>query len=106
MILYGEGNGRQMSVNRADGFLQPTAPQVCWSSAWKQDGNTPRKSCYCTELHLLKHLFWGFLKGEKVALSVQATTLLHLVLFLCVKLPNLKPRVVYTNQLFINCGSN
>lgn len=43
-----------------------------------------------------------------MALSVQATTLLLLVLFLflCVKPPNLKPRVVYTNQLFINCGSN
>lgn len=43
-----------------------------------------------------------------MALSVLATTLLLLVLllFLCVKPPNVKPRVVYTNQLFINCGSN
>lgn len=99
--------GREIRIKQMS-FLQPTAPEVCWSSAWKQDGAIPRKSCYCAELHLLKDLFGFFLKGEKVALSVEATTLLLLVLllFLCIKPPNLKPRVVYTNQLFINCGSN
>lgn len=57
-------------------------------------------------------LFKGcvFFEGqrERKGLGVQTTTLLLLVLllFLCVKPPNLKPRVVYTNQLFISCGSN
>lgn len=54
-------------------FLGPTAPEVCWSSAWKQDRATPRKSCYCAELPWIKDLL-GFLKEEKVAFSVQATT--------------------------------
>lgn len=57
-------------------FLQPTAPEVCWSSAWEQDGTIPSKSCYCADLHLLKDLFvvvvFVFLKERKVALSLQS----------------------------------
>lgn len=37
-------------------FLQPTAPEDWWCSAWKQGGATPRKSCYCAQLHLSKDL--------------------------------------------------
>jgi len=58
------------------------------------------QNCTCLRIYLFSK--------RKVALNVQATTLLLLVLllFLCVKPRNLEPRVVYTNQLFINCGSN
>lgn len=56
--------GREIRIKQMS-FLQPTAPEVCWSSAWKQDGAIPRKSCYCAELHLLKDLFGFFFKRRE-----------------------------------------
>lgn len=92
-----------------ENFLQSIAlGEVCCSSAWKQDGTPPGESCHCAELHLFKGCVFFEGQRERKGLGVQTTTLLLLVLllFLCVKPPNLKPRVVYTNQLFISCGSN